>query len=188
MPPLPNPRWEIVALALANGDNQKHAYSSAGFKYNVANASKLCRHRDVVARVTEIRAERAEMEARTRIRAAEEAGVDRAWIITHLRHNALAALRGEPVRDREGRIKRDPDTGAPIYKPDRDAANKALELLGRSHGIFIDRHEVGGPGDFSRMTEAELDAKINELGNKLGLPEDVKLLEWFDPAKRGEGE
>ena len=175
-------------MALADGDDQKRAYQSAGYKYHVANASKMCRQPTIVARVTEIRAERAEMEARTRVKAAEEAGVDRAWIITHLRHNALAALRGDPVRDATGRIRRDPETGAPIYKPQREAANKALELLGRAHGVFIDRLEMGGAGDFSRMNDAELDAKINELGNKLGLPADQKLLEWFDPAKKGTSE
>jgi hypothetical protein len=44
-----------------------------------------------------------------------------------------------------------------------NAANRALELLGKELGMFIDRKVVGKPGDFADMTDDELDAQIEEL-------------------------
>jgi hypothetical protein len=42
-------------------------------------------------------------------------------------------------------------------------ANRALEVFGKELGMFIDRKEVGRPGDFSGMSEDELDKRIREL-------------------------
>jgi hypothetical protein len=41
-------------------------------------------------------------------------------------------------------------------------ANKALELLGKEIGMFIDRKEIGEPGEFSRMSDEELQAFLVE--------------------------
>ena len=41
-------------------------------------------------------------------------------------------------------------------------ANKALELLGKEPGMFIDRKEVGGPNEFERMNDEDLTAFIEE--------------------------
>ena len=47
---------------------------------------------------------------------------------------------------------------------------KALELLGKHWGLFVERHEVGGPGDFVKLTDAEIDAEIMALGaHRLGM-------------------
>jgi hypothetical protein len=44
-------------------------------------------------------------------------------------------------------------------------ANRALELLGKQQGMFIDRHEVGQPNEFENWTDEELRQYI--YGNKL---------------------
>ena len=36
-------------------------------------------------------------------------------------------------------------------------ANKALALLGEEIGMFVDRKELGKPGEFSRMSDEELE-------------------------------
>jgi len=187
MPVLAKHQYEKIALALAGGDSIKNAYIAGGYSYNPANATRTCQRREIVERVAEIKAERAALEARTRVVAAEEAGVDRAWIIRHLKINALGALRGDPMRDRAGRLMRD-ETGAQLYhRPDRAAANKALELLGRSEGIFVDRTEVGGPGDFSRLADDELDAAIVDVSKALReSPEGLKLLEHLSAKETSE--
>ena len=41
---------------------------------------------------------------------------------------------------------------------------KALELLAKHHGLLVERHEVGGPGDFVKLTDDEIDAEIMALG------------------------
>ena len=56
-----------------------------------------------------------------------------------------------------------------MLKDDRDlarelgqasAAVSAVDKLGRLHGLVVDKKEVGKPGDFSRMTEDELEEFI----------------------------
>ena len=37
---------------------------------------------------------------------------------------------------------------------------KGLELLAKHHGLLIERHEVGKPGDFAPLTDDEIDAEI----------------------------
>lgn len=173
------PKWEAVALALAGGDSHRIAYIAGGYKYNRAGAHRLCTKPEIQERANEIRQERAEIAARARQEAAKQAGYDEAWWDQHVKIGALGALRGDPVRDATGRKKRDPETGEIIYRPDRAAAARFFDLMGRRLGIFIDRAEIGGPGDFARLSDAELQAKLVELGNALGVPEDVvKRLEW----------
>ena len=41
---------------------------------------------------------------------------------------------------------------------------KALELLARHHGLLVERHEVGGPGDFVKLSDDEIDDEIMALG------------------------
>ena len=41
---------------------------------------------------------------------------------------------------------------------------KALELLAKHHGLLVERHEVGKPGDFVKLTDDEIDTEIMALG------------------------
>ena len=47
--------------------------------------------------------------------------------------------------------------------------NKALELLGKELGMFIDRKEVGGPNEFDRMSDEELEPFLREPIDSLSL-------------------
>jgi phage terminase small subunit len=49
----------------------------------------------------------------------------------------------------------------------------ALVDLGKHLGLFIERHEIGDPGEFGRMTDDELDANVRRQAAALGLPETV---------------
>ena len=40
---------------------------------------------------------------------------------------------------------------------------QALELIGKELGMFIDRKEVGGPNEFERMSDEELEAFLLEI-------------------------
>jgi hypothetical protein len=46
-----------------------------------------------------------------------------------------------------------------------NVANRALELLGKQQGMFIDRHELGQPNEFANWTDEELRQYV--YGNKL---------------------
>ena len=187
MPALPKPSHENIALALAGGATIKQAYLAGGYKYQPASASRFCARPEVKARVQEIVAERSALEARALQVAAKETGMDRAWWDRHVNVAILGALRGDPVRDRTGKKMRDPETGDVIYKPNREAAIKGLDLYARSQGWLVQKTEVGGPGDFARLAEDELDAQIERMAQELGLPPDIKLLEYFrQPTEEAE--
>lgn len=170
------PSYEKVALALADGLPQRQAAIAGGFNDNPASIHRLCKRPEIQERMREIRAGRAEAEAKARQIAAEKSGVDLAWCEIRLKHTIDLALRGLPVRDASGRIRRDPDNNQPIYKPDLAAAERAITSMIRYKGGFIDRQEIGGPGDFSRLADADLDRKIAELARAAGLPEETVLM------------
>ena len=50
-----------------------------------------------------------------------------------------------------------------MENPPRDRL-KALELLAKHWGLLVERHEVGKPGDFVKLTDEEIDAEIMALG------------------------
>ncbi len=185
MPAL-KPSHEKVAQALALGESQRVAYLAGGFKYNRASAHRLCTKDEIAARVAEIRAKREEQDAKARQVAAHEAGVDQSWVMKHQKQVVLMAMRGQPVRDKDGRRRKDPDTHEVIYKPDLQAANQGLVTLGRMIGAFIDRTEIGNPGDFARLTDEDLNKKLLEQARELGLPEEAILQLTYQPAEAAE--
>lgn len=68
----------------------------------------------------------------------------------------MSALQARPVRGKEGEEQGE-------YQYQGNVGNRALELLGNELGMFINRKEVGKPGDFASMTDDELDAQIAEF-------------------------
>jgi phage terminase small subunit len=72
----------------------------------------------------------------------------------------------EPVLDAEGK-----QTGEFRYQG--AVANRALELLGKEIGMFIDRSEQGKPGEFSDLSDEELERRIRDDLVRAGIPEDI---------------
>ena len=176
MPALKNPRHEIAALAMADGSTQREAVLAAKMKYDPAGASRLFKRPEVQERIAEISAERIRTERQIAQQSVSEAAIDRAWVIRHLKHNALAAMRGHPLYDRGGNILKDAQ-GSPRYtKPDHTAAAKSLELIGRDLGMFIQRTEIGGVGDFARMSDTELQQEPRGPVEAMGLPPEMRAL------------
>mgnify|MGYP001578581487 CR=1 FL=1 len=173
MPALKNPKWELMAYAMAGGSNQREAYRVGKLKFDRASASRMFRKPEMIARIAEIQAERAHNERQVGMQSATEAAVDRAWVLRHLKHNALAAMRGHPLHDRTGDVLLDKEGNPRYSKPDHTAAAKSLELIGRDLGMFIQRTEIGGPGDFERMSDTELQAELVTVAERIGIPLDA---------------
>ena len=92
----------------------------------------------------------------------ERVALTRQWVIDQLIENVAIAKAAIPVYDAEGK-----ETGE--YRANINASNKALELLGKEQGMFIDRSESGRPGEFSTLTDEELERRIKERAVKLGV-------------------
>lgn len=128
MPILDNSRHEAFAQAIVKGLNATEAYKSVGYeaKGNAAEsaASRLLSDVRVTARIQELQA-----------RAADGVVVSKQWVLERLIENANRAMQAEAALD---------DDGKPVgeYRYDGSVANRALELVGKELGMFIDRKEV----------------------------------------------
>lgn len=127
---LANSRHEHFAHLVAKGANATEAYIQAGYSKNGAqpSAARLLSKAIVANRVAEIQANIAATTT-------EKTGVDKAWVLAQLVDNVNIAKAAEPVLDHEGK---------PIgeYKANIAAANRALELIGKEFGMFVDRKEI----------------------------------------------
>ena len=88
--------------------------------------------------------------------AIKETGVSKAWIMGMLRENVERAMAVKPVLDRDGN-----ETGN--YEWNGHVANKALELLGREIGMFVERHELTLAQKLADMPEDQRAAEMFEL-------------------------
>lgn len=107
-----NPRHERFAQGLAQGKTADEAYKLAGYAENRGNAIRLKANESVVARVAELQA-----------RVVDGVVLTREWVIESLINIASQSMQ--------------PDS--PVYNA--AVANRALELLGKELGMFVDRSE-----------------------------------------------
>lgn len=133
MPILRNPRHERFAQELAQGKSATEAYVNAGFSHNPGNAGRLKTNENVKNRIEEILSERNSIHEQGVERAIERLAVTKEWVISQLVENANRAMQATPVMS----------GGKPTgeYRYDGGVANRALELLGKELGMFVERTE-----------------------------------------------
>lgn len=162
MAALRNSRHERFAQELANGRSAVQAYEMAGFKADRRNAAKLHAQDDILRRVGELLDKREKMDATATERAVEKLAITKEWVIERLVENVSRAMQEVEVKKPDG-------TGTGEYKYEGSVANKALELLGKEIGMFIERKEVGKPGAFDDMTLDQKRERAIALTKQLGL-------------------
>ncbi len=196
MPMLANPRHERFAQEMAKGTSAPQAYYLAGY-VGICNISRLKNHPPIAARIEELLTEGAR---RTEVTAAAT--------ITNFAASPSPELRG--LFNKNGVLKpglsmaRRPRPGSGGARhgravrrewrtPDadrRDAqgerlANKlrALEMLGRSFGLFKDKVEVRT--SVEQMSDEELSALVAELRDlRSALAEGAAELQYSRPGGR----
>jgi hypothetical protein len=133
---LKNPRHEHFAQLVANGVTNTEAAKTAGFseKRAMVTGSELATRPEVIGRIAELRVMVVE-------RVTEKTAIDKAWVLNELIEVVKMGKAAEPIIGKDGE-----STGE--VKQNLAAANKALELIGKEFGMFIDRSEVKtGPLD-----------------------------------------
>jgi hypothetical protein len=178
MPVLSKPKDEKLAQNLAKGTmTDQAACRSAGFTTDPSAVSRKTKQPHIQERVREIRALRdrviqrnLEAEIETSHTVAGKLGITRAKILESLWENARNCLRGAPILGEDGK-----PTGEYRSSPSNPAAaNQALKLLGlECHNMFVEKMELGNPGDFARLTDDELFNRIEEDAAALGLSSDA---------------
>src|SRR6266852_7437649 len=154
---LRNLRHEQFAQLVATGKPLAEAYVCVGFSKAGAapSATRLLRNAPVRARVEELQHGVAQA-------AATRAAIDREYVLAGLKENYRRAMQQEPVFDSKGQ-----PTGEYTYNG--SVANRALELMGKELGMFVERHEtaVVWDGDPKTLTNQQLDNMINPQGSRL---------------------
>src|SRR5216683_591617 len=155
---LRNPRHEQFAQLVATGKPPAEAYVCVGFSKAgaAASATRLLRNAPVRARVEELQHGVAQA-------AATRAAIDREYVLAGLKENYRRAMQQEPVLDSKGR-----PTGEYTYHG--SVANRALELMGKELGMFVERHEtaVVWDGNPKTLTNQQLDNMIEHWLKVLG--------------------
>lgn len=148
MPALSNPKHERFAQELAKGKSASEAYVAAGYKHNTGNAATLKAQESVLKRFDEILKAHEARDAKAMEIAADHLALSRADIL------------GMLIKDRE--LAHKMGQAAP--------AIKAAELLGKElHKMFVDRKEIGAPGEFDNADAAELRRAIAAEAEALGI-------------------
>ena len=143
-------RQERFCQEYIRSDSKSAAYRKA---YNCQTAqpktvnqcaSKLLTNPNVQFRIEQLKAE-----------VMRKTTLSRSWVLEHLMEHAAVCLGKKRIK--VSKASRDGDVHeVEVTAHDASAANRALELLGKEAGMFVDRREVGGPGDFARMGDTEL--------------------------------
>lgn len=169
--PLKIQKQERFCLAMMRGMSQKEAYAAAGYKGNPrALANRVFCYPEVNARLQFL-------QNRVASTTVNGAIVDRAEVIEGLRANWHSARDGSEVMKN--------GTGSGVYRPDHASVNKALELLGKSIGVFVDvQREENLDAELEGKTPEELRQTVlallqgldpnlqKKLGAQIGLPDD----------------
>jgi len=153
---LVNARHEHFAHQVAKGEDATAAYIAAGYSKNGAqpSAARLLSKAMVSARVEEIKENIAKI-------ATEKTAITKAWVLDQLVEIVAMAKAAEPVLDSDGN---------PIgeYKQNLAAGNKALELIGKEKGMFVERKEIR-TGPLEELRDESLDNIIAKKAKELGL-------------------
>jgi hypothetical protein len=142
---LTRPQHEAFAQAIANGSTIIDAYVKSGYPRNRSNACRLRLRERISARIDELLAQKSAAASLAELTAAEKAGVDAFWVMRGLRRNAVMAAR----------------------KGDQAASNRAIELIGKHLGMFIERKSleisyIDDADEYLARIMAELSAPVIE--------------------------
>lgn len=165
MAALRDPKHERFAQGLAAGKLQTVAYRDAGYR----GAPTQCAHvvlrnnPQIRQRAAEIIEERRRVEETALQTAIKRTGATRTWVLSRLQEIVERCMQAEPVLDMRGQqvyVHTPNGDLVPAYTFNAAGANKALHLIGTELGMFVSRKEVGKPGEFSDLSDKELDAQI----------------------------
>jgi hypothetical protein len=125
------------------------AYEKAGFKRHDGNSSMLARNPEIEARVEEIRADMA----------ASKTGLPLGTNVVAAR----AKVTAESLIDEAEAVR----VGA-INSHQYNAANHAIKNKSVLSGVWIERAEIGSPGEFDHLKDDELERLLIERMAALG--------------------
>jgi len=148
MPVLANPRHEKFAQLLAEGKTMTVAYELCGYRPSRGNASHLADKQSIRDRVHQLTTEP--------VAAIAARDIARAKVTAEsLLHEAEQARVGA------------------MESKQYNAANTAIKNKSVLAGVWIERAEIGSPGEFDHLNDDELERLLVERLGALGLSVEV---------------
>lgn len=151
---------QLIAAGHSNADAYMATYgrtSKATHRTIVECASRMRHRADVAARI-------AELEAAARAVAAERLALDKEGVLRRLVEVVDRCMQAEPVLNRRGE-----PTG--MYTFNAAGANRALELIGKNLGMFVERSEVKTTA-LTELSDEDLQRMISKLRADNGISDD----------------
>lgn len=141
------------------------AYAEGGFIGKGPAAVKFFKRAEVVERVQELVQDKYDSERKSQEIATQEAGIDKSWILKRLKYLTDISLQKRQIK-RGGEV-------VGVGAADGPTAVKCLTLASQIGGFLVQRHEVGMPGDFARLSDDELTDELAKQAKALGLPDEA---------------
>lgn len=193
MPALKNPKHEAFCQEIAKGTSNAKAWIAAGYNTNAkaasVSATRMLKQPRIAARINALLERKADIEVKSIERAIEKTGITKGAVLEELAKIGFANMLDYVTVQADGNAyvdlsKLTRDKAAAIqevtieeYKDGAGPAGRdvkrvrfkladkkaALVDIGKHLGMFIERREVGGPGDFSEMTDEELVREIERV-------------------------
>lgn len=127
MPPLQNARRERFCQEYVRESNGTRSYKAAGYKSRTENSAAAGAVQ--VLRNIQVRERIVELQKKACDKVEADLAVDRVWVVKRLIEVVDRAMQAVPVRDRNGN-----PIGRYVFQG--QVANRALELIGKSLGMF----------------------------------------------------
>jgi hypothetical protein len=153
MPVLANHRRELFTQLLFQGFSAVDAYEKAGYKRHDGNACTLANHPEVLARLEEIRGEG-----------------EQGWPVGTRAIAARANVTVETLIDDSEKVFQ-----RAMEIDQLSAANTAVKAKGILTGKWVERAEVGSPGEYDALSDEDLERQIMERVARLGLMDVLTL-------------
>jgi hypothetical protein len=146
MPVLDNRRRELFTQLLFQGFSAVDAYEKAGYKRHDGNACTLANHPEVLARLEEIRGEG-----------------EQGWPVGTRAIAARANVTVDTLIDDSEKVFQ-----RAMEIDQLSAANTAIKGKGILSGKWVERAEIGAPGEYDALSDDELERQIMERVARLG--------------------
>lgn len=175
MPELRNHKQELFARFLADGNSQSQSYELAGYRPSTANASTLANRPDVQARVEELKEQKLQAKADLHARLIQ-IGVDPTDT------DEFAAKTEEVVLWTVAKVQHELFQNARLAQAAGEfgAANKALELLGQSVGMWDKAKKEKDDGSSRPQVSIAL---IGEATDRLAISSGGESAEVISPLR-----
>lgn len=167
------PGFEEFARQMAYGRGLKEAWGDAfpNERYQPGIAKNLSCHPLITARVSSFHLAKLKAESAQHREVLDAKGITYDWIIQKAAETVLLG-QGHTI------LSRDAETGEMRViegKQDLGASIRALELLGRERGMFVEHRKVTREGSFGDLSDDELDAQIDAARRSQGIQINVTV-------------